>query len=316
MNKKFLLSALGAAASLIGLFLLYRVVRRYDMAEITDALAAVPASTIFLTLFFCFVGYLFLIGAEYLAVRYTANPVSFGRVALTAVAALGIGHSIGLAALSSGTVRYRMYGRAGMKFPAVGRVVLFSGITVSLGLSFVGAMALLWQGEELGRLLGVSHKLLFAIAFVALLWIMIYLTTCALVDGGLKIRHFRLEVPSWRVACGQVFFGSGHLLSVAAVLYASLRSFTEADYPTIAALYVGADMAALVGHVPGGWGLIEYIVTSALEGPQLLAGLIIFRASYYLLPLAIGVGIFVLDEFPGHRRKLRKAPSNAMSRHR
>lgn len=313
MHKKLFLTVVGAAASLLGIFLLYRVVRRYDMAEIGAALAAVPSGTILLALFFSVIGYLFLIGAEYLAVRYTGQPCSFRRVASTAVAALGIGHSIGLAALSSGAVRYRMYGRAGMALPEVGRVVLFSGVTVSLGLSCVGAMALLWQGDELARLLDVPHGLMLAIAGAAILWIVIYLVTCTLRDRRLKIRHFRLEVPSWRVALAQVFFGSGHLLSVAAVLYASLRIFTEADYPTIAALYVGADISALVGHVPGGWGLIEYIVTSALEGPRLLAGLIIFRAIYYLVPLAIGVVIFVLDELAARARTSPPAPSAAVS---
>ena len=314
MNRHTFLSALGAAASLLGLYLLYRVIRRYDMGEILSALGTVPASTIVLALAFTVVGYLFLIGAEFLAVRYTRQPVSFARVARTAVAALGIGHSLGLAALSSGAVRYRMYGRAGLKLPAVGRVVLFSGVTVALGLGFVGSMALIWHSEELARLTDVTPTALIVLAAAALSLITGYLLLCAFGTDRLKIRRFHLDIPSFHVACGQLFFGSGHLLSVAAVLYASLRSFTEADYATLAALYVGADMSALVGHVPGGWGLIEYIVTSALEGPHLLAGLIIFRATYYLLPLAVGIGIFVVDEVSGRRGSRRMMRSAASPR--
>jgi uncharacterized membrane protein YbhN (UPF0104 family) len=71
-------------------------------------------------------------------------------------------------------------------------------------------------------------------------------------------------------------------------------------------------MSALVGHVPGGWGVIEYIVTNALDGPHVLAGLIIFRASYYLLPLTVGVAIFILDEVTGRRMSRRMAPSSAV----
>jgi uncharacterized membrane protein YbhN (UPF0104 family) len=315
MSRHTFLSALGIAATLLGAYLLYRVVRRYDMGEIVDALTAVPASTILMVVLFTVVGYIFLTAAECLAVRYTRQPVSTGRVARTAVAALGIGHSIGFAALSSGAVRYRMYRRAGLDFPAVGRVILFSGVTVSLGLGFVGSIALLWHSTELARLIDVSQAALLALAAVALLLIAAYLAACALRSRRLKIRHFHLEVPSFGVACGQLLLGSGHLLSVAAVRYASLRSFTDADYPTVAALYVGADMSALVGHVPGGWGLIEYIVTSALEGPQLLAGLIIFRAGYYLLPLVVGIGVFVVDEVSGRRSPHRVVHSAAASRH-
>lgn len=315
MNRHTFLSALGGAASLLGFYLLYRVIRRYDMGEVMGALGAVPASTIILALGCTVVAFLFLIGAEYLAVRYTRQPVSFGRVARTAVAALGIGHSLGLAALSSGAVRYRMYSRAGLNLPAVGRVVLFSGVTVALGLGLVGSGALLWRSEELARLTGATPGALQAVAAAALILIAGYLLVCAFGAERFKIRHFHLDVPSFRVACCQMFFGSGYLLSVAGVLYASLRSFTEADYGTVAALYVGADISALVGHVPGGWGLIEYIVTSALEGPHLLAGLIVFRATYYLLPLAVGIGIFVADEVSGGRRRRQRKTHPVVAAH-
>lgn len=315
MNRHTFLSALGGAASLLGLYLLYRVIRRYDMDEVMGALGSVPASTIAVALASTVVAYVFLIGAEYLAVRYTRQPVSFGRVARTAVAALGIGHSLGFAALSSGAVRYRMYSRAGLTLPAVGRVVLFSGVTVALGLGFVGSLALLWRGQELAQLTGATPAALHALAAAALILMAGYLLVCAFGADRLKIRQFHLDVPSLPVACGQVFFGSGYLLSVAAVLYASLHSFTAADYGTVAALYVGADISALVGHVPGGWGVIEYIVTSALEGPHLLAGLIVFRASYYLLPLAVGIGIFVVDEVSGGRRRRRRKTHPVIASH-
>lgn len=315
MRRQAFLSALGVGASLLGLYLLFRVVRRYDMDEILSAVSSVPASTIVLALLFTILAYAFLIAAEYLAIRYTRRSVPFGRVARAAIAALGIGHSVGIAALSSGAVRYRMYARAGLDLASVGRVLLFSGFTVSLGIATVGSLAIFWHSTQLAELLGVSPSALMAVAAVGSLAVALYLVICALKPRRFHIRRFHVDVPSFGLACGQVLVGSAYLLSVAAVLYASLRSFTEADYPTVAALYVGADMSALIGHVPGGWGVIEYIITSALEGPQLLAGLIIFRAAYYLTPLAAGVAIFVLDEVAGRRTSQRMVHSTAMPRH-
>ena len=285
------------------------------MDEIISAVTAVPATTIVLALLFTIVGYVFLIGAEYLAVRYTRRPVPLARVARTTIAALGIGHSIGVAALSSGAVRYRMYRRGGLDLASVGRVLLFSGFTVALGIATVGSLALFWHSAQLSRLLGVSASALMAVATLGLLAVAAYLVVCAVKPRRFHIRRFHIDVPSLSLACGQISLGSAYLLSVAAVLYASLRSFTTVDYPTVAALYVGADMSALIGHVPGGWGVIEYIITSALEGPQLLAGLIIFRAAYYLVPMAVGVAIFVLDEVAGRRPSQRTIHSAAMPRH-
>lgn len=295
------LSAVGFTASLLGFYLLYRVVRRYDPDEIVAAISSVSASTIGLALLFTVIGYLFLIGAEYLAVRYARRRVSLARVTCTAIAALGIGHSIGLSALSSGAVRYRMYRRGGLDLPSLGRIILFAGLTVGVGMGSVGGLAILWHGEALSRITGASAIYLTGLALAVLSGVLLYLVVCALQPRHLSVRRLHIAVPSFGLACGQVFFGAGHLLSVAGVLYVSLRGFTEADYPTMAALYVGADVSALIGHVPGGWGVIEYIVTSALEGPQLLAGLIIFRLTYYLLPMAVGVAILILNEVSGRR---------------
>jgi uncharacterized membrane protein YbhN (UPF0104 family) len=313
MTRQKLLSGLGVAAALLGGYLLYRVVRRYDADEILDAVASVPTSTMVWAVAATMLGYCFLIAAEYLATRYVSRPIPFYRVALTAIAALGIGHSIGLAALSSGAVRYRMYRRSQWDLAAVGRLIIFSGLTVTISLATTGSVAILWHGETLARLVGVTPTVLSLVAVAALSLVAAYFVACAR-QPSLSLRGFRVDLPSIGLACGQLVAGCGHLLSVSAVLYVSLRHFAETDFPTLAALYVGADMSALIGHVPGGWGVIEYIVTNAIDGPHVLAGLIIFRTSYYLLPLTIGVAIFILDELSRRRGSQRLAQSAAASR--
>lgn len=300
-RRQAFLSFLGIAASGLGAFLLYRVVKRYDMAEIGAAMASVSMTTVALALLFTLIGYGFLAGCEYLAVRYAGQRMSLPRVAFTAAAALGIGHSIGLAALSSGAVRLRMYGRVGADLAAVGRVVAFAGVTVALSMGLVGGLAILWHSEQLGEATSVSPLILKSVAYLAFALVLAYLVLCRFRTGDFAVRRFRIKVPSLGMALAQLVCGAGHLLSVSAVLYVAVRNFTDADYATLAALYVGADLSALVGHVPGGWGVIEYIVTSALEGPQLLAGLIIFRVTYYLVPLAVGVTILIVDELSSRR---------------
>src|SRR5690606_34085392 len=86
---------------------------------------------------------------EYLAIRYVRRPVPPARVAATSLAAIGIGHAIGLAALSSGAIRYRMYMRAGYGVVSTGKVILFSGLSAACGFAGVGGTALLWQADSL-----------------------------------------------------------------------------------------------------------------------------------------------------------------------
>ena len=72
--------------------------------------------------------------------------------------------------------------------------------------------------------------------------------------------------------------------------------FQATSYATVAALYPAAEFAAIAGHVPGGWGVVEFVMSSVVPGAGVLAGLTIFRAVYYLVPLAVGIGVFLANE--------------------
>ena len=307
MSRQTLLTIVGIAATCVGLFLLYRVFQKNDIGEVIAVIGSVPASVIGLALLLTVASFTCIAMLEFLAVRYAGHQaeqrVTPGRIAATAVAAIGVGHAIGLAALSSGAIRYRMYSRVGLKLIAVGKVVAFSGISVASGYALVGGTALLWRGEFLAPLLGIDATAVHAVAIVVLGALLGYLLVCAFVRRTVTIRRHRLHLPTLKLALGQVAFSSTNLLCVAAVLYMSLLSFTSADYPSVALLYVGSDMSAVVGHVPGGWGLLEYIVTNALsDDGQVLSGIVLFRAIYYLFPLLVGLLVFVIDELRGRRQ--------------
>lgn len=307
MSKRRLLSALGVIATALGLFLLYRVLRRYDFAEVLAAVTTAPLWAVALTVAFTVGSYAAMAVMEWLAVRYTRQRVRPRRIVKTTVAALGIGHSIGLVALSSGAVRYRMYQRAGLSPLAVGEIVIFSGLTVGLGLASVGGMALLWRGGDvLAEPLGIPQAVIDAIGWAALAAVAGYIAICAFAPRVWRFWNFHFRLPSFGTACGQAIAGTMNLLCVSGALYAALVAFVAVDYPTAATLYVGSDVSALIGHVPGGWGVFEYIVTEALDDPKVIASIVIFRTVYFLLPLAVGLALFVIDEVAGRRSSAGK----------
>lgn len=314
MRRQVILTIVGITASCVGLFLLYRVFQKNDLREVLAVVASVPPLVVIIAVIFTACSFLCIIVLESLAVRYAGQPVSAGRVVATSIAAIGVGHAIGLAALSSGAVRYRMYSHAGMNLFAVGKVVVFSGISVASGYALVGGAALLWRGEFLAPLLGFPASVIRGFAAAILVALLIYILLCAFLRRTATIRRHRFRLPSLKLALGQVVASSVNLLCVAAVLYMALQSFASVDYPVVAMLYVGSDMSAVIGHVPGGWGLLEFIITSALseEGHQVLSGVILFRAIYYLLPLLVGLLVFLADEL--RRRHVKRAGEPAACR--
>ena len=56
-----------------------------------------------------------------------------------------------------------------------------------------------------------------------------------------------------------------------------------------------ANIASLIAHVPGGLGVIEAVVATVLPGAGVVAGLIIFRAVYFLVPLLPGATLLAFS---------------------
>ena len=146
----------GVAATALGLYLLYRVLSRYEVDEIRSALGDLSAVDLGLAAGFGVVSFLALSAGEFLAVRYAGHALPPSRVAKTTVAAIGIGHALGLAAFSSGAIRYRMYGRDGVDLPELGKIMLFSGLTVACGIACVGSVAMLARPQAIAAFIGLS----------------------------------------------------------------------------------------------------------------------------------------------------------------
>ena len=71
------------------------------------------------------------------------------------------------------------------------------------------------------------------------------------------------------------------------------------------------NLAALVSHVPGGLGVLEGVVMVLLPGSSVIGGLLVFRAVYFFVPLAIGAPLFGLIELWGLRRRQDEATAPA-----
>ncbi len=297
MKWRLVMPILGALATLFGVFLLIRVFQRYEVAEITTALAQIPAINLWLAGALSVAAFLGFAVAEYLGICYAARRcLTFPQTILVTVAALGVGHSLGLAALSSGAVRYRMYSRRGIDLVATAQVILFSGVTVTMGIMVVSTVLLALNGSVIAQLLGMPAPPLIAIAAVFTLLVVGYPIACILVRQPIHIRKRAIRFPSLKLALAQVGTGTLNVLLIGGALYACLSPFTSAGYLSVMTLYVGADAAAIIGHVPGGWGVLEYVMLQFLDEPRLIAGVVTFRAIYYLVPLIIGLAIFLKDE--------------------
>ncbi len=295
--SKILLRTLVVVAVCGAAFLLYRTLSQFTMDDIVSSVASIPMASLAMALGFAAASYLCLTGFDWLAVRYAGKPLAWRRTALASFVSLSIGHNVGVAALSSGAIRYRFYSRWGLGAGEVARVIVFSGLTVGLGLSTLGGVGLLLYPSEAQSLVGLGRHALIGVAVTCLCVPVIYLLLAAFVRKRLKLGKWSLDLPVLPIAVAQVAVGVLNFAFVAACLHQLLSAFADLPYLEVAAIYVIGNVTALISHVPGGLGVLEATIMFLLSGTSAIGALIAFRVVYFFIPLAIGLPLFAISEY-------------------
>jgi uncharacterized membrane protein YbhN (UPF0104 family) len=288
-------------------WLIHRALREFSLEEIRAALRMLSPGHVALAVAFTAASYLSLTGFDALGVRYTHSALRYRRIAFTSFVALSLGHTLGFAALSSGTIRLRLYTGFGLSAGTVAQVIVMCAVTVLLGLCTVAGIGALLTPRLTADVLRLSFTATVLLGCALLSVGAIYLVLTAAMQRDLRVWGRTVRMPSFRLALAQLIVGTLDFLLVAAVLHQMLVAVgANIGYPTIATLYVVANAAAIITHVPGGLGVIEAVVLSLVPSPKVAGALLAFRVVYYLVPFIIGCVLFGGFElsryFRTHRR--------------
>jgi uncharacterized membrane protein YbhN (UPF0104 family) len=299
---------IGLAVAAMILLALSRVLIRYDFTEVTQSLREVRPARLGLALAFTAGSYFLLTLFDTLAIRYVGAKLPYRKIALASFTSLSIGHTVGLAALSSGAIRYRFYTRWGLAAEAVAKVIGFCAVTVGLGLSSLIGLALLSRPHLAAEIIGLGTGAVYGIGTLALAAPAAWLAVAATIRRAIRIGRWRIEIPPAKLAVAQIVVGTANFACVAAVLHQAISTVADVGYFTVAAVYVIGNVATILSHIPGGLGVIEGTVLYLLPQSGLLAAVLVFRAVYFLVPFSVGSLLFLVTElFYRGRRRYAKA---------
>ena len=294
MKKAHILHAVVACAVLVAGWLIYRTLSQYTWEDIANSVAAIPRINLVFALGFAACSYLCLTLFDFLALRYVGKPLSYPRAALASFTSLSIGHNVGVAALSSGAVRYRFYSRWGLDAEDIAKLIVFCGVTVGLGLTTLAGLCLLLIPGTAGKVAGLGTAASAALGIACLAVAATYLALAAFLRGELKVRSWRFSLPAPRLAALQLLVGTVNFAFVAGCLHQLLNG--EAGYMETTAAYVVGNLTALVSHVPGGLGVLEATIGFLLGGSASIGALIAFRVVYFFIPLPLGLVLLLASE--------------------
>jgi len=303
---KRLAPLVGAALFFAALAVLHRELRDVRYHELTAAVAGLPNGRVLLALALTALNYLVLTGYDLLAVDYAGLRLHRGRVALAGFLSYAISNSLGVGMLSGAAVRFRFYTRWGVGALDLSRIVLFQTTTFWLGLLVLGGATLGFTPHPwLRDLPGVplARGLGFALLGLGLAYALVPLVRRA----PLRLGRFEVPVPTASLAAGQLVLSILDWALAAAVLQALLPP-SAVPFGELLGAFLAAQLVGLVSHVPGGLGVFETLVVLALRpylpAASVLPALVLYRAVYYLLPLAVALALLVADEVRERRAEI------------
>jgi len=301
-------SALPALIGL-GLFLAALEVLRTQLHAVTWHALTVdifgtPPSRLGAAVILTATNYAVLTGYDFLAFAYLGRSLPWRRVAVASFVAYAISNNVGFGMLSGASVRYRFYTRWGLTAEELTRIVFSYVVTFWLGLLMLGGLSL--AASRLPSELGLP-ALIAPVGWVLVLASLGYVAAAFLLPP-IRFRGFELRLPSPAIAVAQLAISVLDWVLAGAVLSVLLPPGGLPFLPLLGA-FLASQLLALASHVPGGMGVFEGLMVLLLKPSMpamtLLPALIVYRAVYYLFPLAVALLILVTDEL--HQRRSQTA---------
>jgi uncharacterized membrane protein YbhN (UPF0104 family) len=121
---------------------------------------------------------------------------------------------------------------------------------------------------------------------------------------------WQVTLPGGPLTLLQIAIGIVDLGCCAAAMYMLVPDEPNLGFVTVALIFVAATLLGFASHAPGGLGVFDATMMVALwqfDKEDLLAGLLLFRLLYYIIPFVISLVILGTREFLLGRVKQRIA---------
>jgi uncharacterized membrane protein YbhN (UPF0104 family) len=234
------------------------------------------------------------------ALREAGRPLGVLRPMVVAAISSPIGHSVGLATLSGGALRYRFYSPLGLSHTAVATVIFYAALPYVLGLGLLLELAFIFGAERAAPLLHLPTWAVVAIGVLGLGKDVAYVLFTAFRRTPIGIGRFVFRLPSLKFTLLQYGIGSIEIICFASVLYLFLPAAVNLAFPTFLAVFVLSVIAGSISNVPAGLGVFEAAMLLMLrEFPSepVIAAIVAYRVVYEVLQLLVALGLLALYEF-------------------
>jgi glycosyltransferase 2 family protein len=274
---------------------LYNMLREIDFDDVIDAVEAVEKHDVATAAVFVAAGYFALTFYDLFALRTIGRAdVPYRIAALAGFTSYAVGHNIGASAFTGAAVRYRIYSAHGLSAIDIAKLCFIAGLTFWLGNAMVlglGVMIAPQAASSIDQLPPFVNRL-FALTIIGLL--ASYVAWVWKTPRMIGRHNWVVTLPNGPLTLVQIAVGIIDLCCCAAAMYMLVPEEPYIGFVTLAVIFVAATLLGFASHSPGGLGVFDAAMLVALwqfDTEDLVAGLLLFRLLYYLVPFAISLAI-------------------------
>jgi uncharacterized membrane protein YbhN (UPF0104 family) len=290
-------------------WVLFERIQEIDFAEVARDLSTVPLPIIIAALF-CAAGVYTTVGLyEGIAVRLASDRNLRWQAFRTAVIANPLGRAIGVAMVSGGALRYRMYAPEGLSLKQIGAVILLVAMPYVFGVGWLIDLSLLLHLKEASRAFQLPFAAVTAFAVLGLAKDIGWLAFVATRTTPITLRGQPIRLPSLRDALVQIAFGLVQISLMTTILYLFMPPELNMTWPAFVAVYCIAFVAGQLSNVPAGLGVLEaalFLMLPHVPPGKLVGAVLAYRGVYELIPLGVALVMLLIYETTNRAGVIRR----------
>src|SRR5271165_3029994 len=293
----------------IACFVLFRTLRDIDLREVLSAIETTRPRNILIAALFVAAGYFTLTFYDLFALRNIGKAhIGYRIAAMAGFTSYAVGHNIGASAFTGGAVRYRIYSLHGLSAVDVAKLCFITGLTFWLGNATVLGLGILYTPRSASAIDQLPMWLNRAAAVAILVALASYVAWVWQTPRRIGHGSWDVTLPNGPLTLLQIGIGITDLACCALAMYMLVPFEPYIGFIELAVIFVTATLLGFASHSPGGLGVFDAAMLVALwqyDKEDLLAGLLLFRLLYYLVPFFLALVILGARELWLSARRVR-----------
>jgi uncharacterized membrane protein YbhN (UPF0104 family) len=267
-------------------------------------MATVEYRDVAISALFVALGYFTLTFYDLFALRTIGRKdVPYRIAALAGFTSYSVGHNVGASVFTGGAVRYRIYSGWGLDAIEVAKICFIAGLTFWLGNITVLGFGFAYHPDAASDIDQLPLWINRALGIAALVVLVSYIAWVWKTPRIIGRQNWQVQLPNGPLTLLQILIGIVDLGCCALAMYVLVPNEPHIVFIDVAVIFITATLLGFASHSPGGLGVFDAAMLIALwqyDAEDLLAGLLIFRLLYYILPFTLALATLGIRELALH----------------